>query len=298
MLGHHDLLLRRPRRLVTRRLIFLCLFLMLATATWLFIFLNDERFSLRVIEVSGNRLLTDESLIAAARQALTGRRWFVFRRDRYWFYDPRTVTSVLSQRFDRLSAVTVAASSWQILRLEVAERATAALWCPVELRVSADCFYLDATGLAFARAPHFSRPPLLVITGFWPLPRGEAGTSTMSAAAAVIGSQPLPRSLFSRLIKLRSRLDSSFDDTALAGATMQQIIVTSFGDIEFNLASKRSLARPFKIMVGGDQSDEEILTFLRATLAAPAFQSELAAGRALEYFDLRFAHKVFYRFRE
>lgn len=294
MPGHRDLL-KKPRRLHTAwRLIFLCWFLAAAAATWLYIFLNDGRFVLRTIEVTGNHLLTDEALRAAAREALAGRRWLVFRRDRYWFYDPLAVASALRQSFGRLASVKVATSGWQTLRLEVAERQTTALWCPVELRVPANCFYLDATGLAFAQAPRFSWPPLLVITGSWP-PLG--GASTTSAAGAVIGSQPLPRSLFSRLIKLRSRLGSFFADTALAGVSVKQITATSVGDIEFNLTDERSLARTFKIMVGRDQPDEEILTLLRVTLAAPSFEGELAAGRPLEYFDLRFANKVFYRFR-
>ncbi len=303
MSGRHDLL-RKPRRFrVAWRLIFLCLFLVVAGATWLLIFLNDERFALRTIQVAGNRLLTDESLIAAAREALAGRRLGVLRRDRYWFYDPRAAAAVLRQRFDRLASVKVAAAGWQTLRLEVAERPTTALWCPVESEVPADCFYLDATGLVFARAPHFSWPPLLVITGSWPslrleaLRAGDPGPEA-GVGRAGIGSQPLPRSLFSRLIKWRSSFDSFFAESVLAGVSVQQITVTPVGDFEFSLNDGRSLARPFKIIVGRDQSDEEILTLLRVILDAPAFRNELAAARPLEYFDLRFAHKVFYRFRE
>lgn len=297
MPGHHDLF-KKPRRLHgARRLFLLSLFLAAAAAVWLFLFLNGERFALRTIEVSGNHLLADISLSAAARETLTGRRWLVFYRDRYWFYDPEAMASALRRQFDRLASVKVKASDWQILRLEVEERQTIALWCGRELAVPADCFYLDQTGLAFARAPHFSWPPLLVITGSWP-PSGETGTSTAPAAAAVIGSQPLPRSLFSRLSKLRSLLDSFFAGTALASPAVQKIIVTAAGDLEFNLANERSLARSFKIMVGSGQSNEEILALLRVVLAAPSFQKELAAGRTLEYLDLRFAHKVFYRWRE
>ena len=298
MPGRHDLL-RQPRRLRgVRRLIFLWLFLVVAGTSWLFIFLNDERFALRTIEISGNRLLADEAIARAAREALTGRRFWIFRRDRYWFYDPEAVAAVLRQRFDRLAAVKVAAAGWQILRLEVAERQTTALWCPVELEVPADCSYLDATGLVFARAPHFSWPPLLVIIGSWPPSRLEAGASTTSVVAAVTGSQPLPRSLFSRLIKLRSVLGSFFAGSVLAGASVKQITATPAGDLEFKLADERSLARPFEIIIGRSQSDEEILTLLRVIIAAPSFRSELAVGRTLEYFDLRFADKVFYRFRE
>ncbi|MBI4136159.1 MAG: hypothetical protein HY481_01205 [Candidatus Vogelbacteria bacterium] len=308
MPGRRDLL-RPPRRLRgVRRLIFLWLFLVVAGAFWLCIFLNDERFALRTIEISGNRLLADEVIVLAAREALAGRRLWIFRRDRYWFYDPRAVAAVLRQRFDRLASVKVAAPRWQTLRLEVVERQTAALWCPVELEVPAACFYLDATGLVFARAPHFSWPPLLVITGSWPSLRLEAVASTTSVVAARpndrsvgragIGNQPLPRSLFSRLIKLRSLLGSFFAGSVLAGASVKQITVTPVGDLEFKLVDERSLARPFKIIIGRGQSDEEILTLLRVTLDAPSFESELATGRTLEYFDLRFADKVFYRWRE
>lgn len=295
MPGHRDLL-KKPRRLHTAwRLFFLCLFLAAAAATWLYIFLNDGRFVLRTIEVTGNHLLTNEALEAVTREALTGRRWLVFRRDRYWFYDPLTVASALRQRFGRLASVKVAASGWQTLRLEVVERPTTALWCLVELPIPANCFYLDATGLAFAQAPHFSWPPLLVITGSWPR---LGGASTTPAAGTVIGSQPLPRSLFSRLIKLRSLLDSFFAGTVLAGVSVKQIAATPVGDLEFDLADETSLARTFKIMVGRDQPDEEILTLLRVTLDAPSFEGELETGRTLEYFDLRFANKVFYRFHE
>lgn len=292
MSGRHDPL-RKPRRFQRPpRLIFLLLLLVIIGLAWFFIFLNDERFVLQTIEVSGNRRLADEPFIAAAREVLAGRRWFFFRRDNFWFYSPKEVAAALGAHFNRLASVAPSTAGWNTLHLNVVERQATALWCPDPLEalslMESACFYLDQGGLAFARAPRFSSSPLVVLTGL----------QLAASSTPAVHSQPWPRSVFARLLDLTLSLEGFFQSTALAGVQVRQITANNAGDYEFYLADIHHPVSGFNIIIAQEQTAVEILTLLRSVLAVPVFQEELTAGQKLEYLDLRFDRKVFYRFRK
>ncbi len=274
------------------RLPVLFFLLILTSAAGGFVFLNAERFALRVIEINGNRLLTEEMIVAAARQALTGRRWFFFRRDRYWFYSPTQLSAALGARLTRLAAVEVKTTGWNTLQFQITERHTAALWCPKESVLMENCFYLDETGLAFAPAPRFSAPPLVVITGTEP-------AITASSSPPLIKSQPLPRSSFRRLWDLKLSLENFFQAAVpFNNFIVQKITAVADGDYKFYFTNSYQLATGFEIIVANTQTAAEILDRLESVLAVPKFKTELTSAAKLEYLDLRFDRKVFYRFRE
>lgn len=273
---------KSPRHRRGLRLGSLLTALILAAGTWLLFFLNSERFSLRLVEIRGEKRLNEQTLAQAIDEALVGRRWLVFRRRSFWFYSAAETRSALLNRFTRLVEVETTARGFKTLRLEVKERAPVALWCPEP----AICFYLDETGLAFARAPFFSSPPLLVLNGFWRgAPRVVAGP----------GSQPWPRPVFDELLALAAGLQNFFRRSPADGDTVRQIDVDAAGDYQFYLADYRRTPSGFRIIVGPGAPAAEILAALESVFALPTFQAELTVGRKLQYLDFRFRGKVFYR---
>ncbi|HEY4524467.1 MAG TPA: hypothetical protein VJL36_01795 [Candidatus Paceibacterota bacterium] len=291
MTGRYESLKKTARRrpAAAWRLPVWLLLLVLVVAGGLAFFFNSDRFALRAIEIRGQHLLTAEMIATAARQTLAGRRWFFFRRDRYWFYSPTQLSAALRARFTRLAAVTPQISGWNTLQLQVTERRTAALWCAEDSVPTENCFYLDETGLAFARAPHFSASPLITIVGADP----PAVSST-----PLLNSQPLPRARFHHLLNLKLALEEFFRSAPpLDNFAVQKITATADGDYKFYFTGPNQTPAGFEIIITRTQTVAEILDRLESVLAVPEFQAELTPAARLEYLDLRFGHKIFYRFR-
>lgn len=280
---------KNSRRGNTWRLAILLFVLVFIAAIGALIFLNGDKFVLQTIEISGNKQLSSVALAAAAREAMAGRRAWFFNRDHYWFYSPEQLAAVLAARFGRLASIDVQTPDWRTLQIKVTERQTVALWCPDPSIENEDCFYLDETGLAFARAPHFSTPPLVVIIGAIP-----SATSTLPT----LKSQPLPRSVFSDLLAFKSSLEKFFPQTPFGHIAVRQIEATNDGDYKFHLANWRVPESDFDLSITRTQTTAEILNLLKSVLTVPVFTTELTLGTKLEYLDLRFGRKIFYRFRE
>ncbi|MEK7552513.1 MAG: hypothetical protein AAB505_00170 [Patescibacteria group bacterium] len=288
MVSQHDYLRSTPReRAWSWRLICLCLALLVTSVGGAVFFLNQERFALREIVITGNRLIPTTDLVSAVKKTLSRDHWLL-RTDRFWFYSPLTVARELSNNFDRLMAVAVSASTFNTLRVQVVERQPTAIWC------RETCFYLDETGTVFASAPDFSHAPVPVITGEWS-PRPVNATTTPVQAVG-LGTQPIPRSDFGRLRSLVSKLNQFLATTVLAGQTIWRIDVSTVGDYEFYSEPREPDQSGFKIISTRRQTETEIISLLHSTLTVATFKNELAIGRALTSLDLRFPGKIFYRF--
>ncbi len=273
---------RRSKRRLARAIV-LSIGLILTLGLWGLVFLASDHFALSHVEVRGTRLLEPEALAATARAVMTEPILPFITGDRYWFLPEAALTSELINRFSRLAAVSIAKLDWHTVELKVSERETWGLWCPAEVVSTSDCLYLDGAGIAFAYAPRFSHPPLIVFKSH--------------NLARLIGGQPLPRSIFTSIFKLKPSVESILQTNLGRDLALEQVVITEDNDYELHFARRYSGAEPFKVLVTA-MGLGTLESQLQATLESDAFQSDLKRAAPLEYIDLRFDAKVFYRFRD
>ncbi|MEK7585360.1 MAG: hypothetical protein AAB455_02525 [Patescibacteria group bacterium] len=286
MAASHDSLPAARRRSKRRRFwwsLTLSISLFLVLGVWGLVFLASDHFAISHVEVRGTRLLSPTALAATARAVMAEPVFPFITGDRYWFLPQAALTNELTNRFSRLAAVSITKLDWHTVELKVSERETWGLWCPAEVDSTSDCLYLDGSGIAFAYAPRFSHPPLIVFKSH--------------NLARLIGGQPLPRSVFNSIFNLGPELESILQTNFRQDLALDQVVITEDNDYELHFARRYSGVDSFKVMTTASGL-ATLAAQLTAALESAAFQSDLKRGHPLEYLDLRFDAKVFYRFHE
>ena len=149
---------------------------------------------------------------------------------------------------------------------------------------TSECYLTDRQGLIFAPAPEFSRH--IFPTIIQPL------------IANPIGARPLSLNEFSKLLDARRDLEKTFPHDTLSGFVIYQIEILAAGDYSFTAENPLNPEERFEILVNADKDLGFAVTNAQIALSSPALVDGLEKnGRSLEYLDLRFAPKVFYKFR-
>ncbi len=242
-------------------------------------FWNSSYFSLTHIVVAGENKLREEDLLKVVDRVLTPKYLGLLSRRVNWFYPREELRQKLAEEFPELFSVGSANSSFGALWIEVAEREPVALWCQ-ELK----CYFMDETGLLYSPAPAFSNNPFFTLTGeVLPLP---------------IGSRPLSISNFKYLLELRSNLNQSLKSVSIFSTqTVNTVSIFKPVDYTFGVRDLRREVEAWSLLVARQNDATSTTLRLRAALTTPSFLTEYQlASSTLEFLDVRFERKVFYKF--
>lgn len=282
--GKQDLIARK--RVVRKRRrkisLFIFLFVLVGLIGLFFYLANHERLAIKEITIYGNKTLNNESLLVATREVLAGRYLGLIRRDNFLFYPRKELTLALKQKFDKLATLDLTASYDGQLTLFITEREARVLWC---LELAAPCVYLDQTGLAFSPAPQFSGPVMLTV---------------LASRVATLNSFPLSAGDFAHLLSFATRLPPVLPKSLMARPIAYRASLLPEGDLELWLKGVgENLANPIRLRLNLADDPAQLESSLQSAFGVTNFLEEVRSRRAdLEYLDLRFADKVFYKFRE
>jgi hypothetical protein len=247
-----------------------CAFMMLASIIFL-----DRVEGLRVtsIAVRGSYYIPAHEIHNNVLEVITKRNCLrVATCDHILWYPEKRIAHELFHSFPRIDSVEVTVEGTELL-IDVTERSHVAIAC-----YEPDCWFIDAKGIAFAQSPKFSSG---VYTTF--VMAGPAGELPFVAVDPWIYPSV---SEFIDLVDIESPVISrSESDITLR--------VEHVGDVEFPLGAD--------ILVTEYSLKSNTNRAYLARVFAKLWQSEkitgpLDAGRQLQYIDLRFDGKVFYKF--
>ena len=150
--------LRRERRKKIFKLWFgaiLIIFIILSAAVAALA--RAEKFRINLVKVSGNLVLSEKEIVAFAGEILKRSYLGVFPKDNVFIYPEETLVSGLLEKYKRLKSAEISLSDGQVLNIKVEERKPFALWCGAKEPGDADkCFFMDDEGYVFSPAPDFS----------------------------------------------------------------------------------------------------------------------------------------------
>ncbi|MBX4215815.1 hypothetical protein KW797_02620 [Candidatus Parcubacteria bacterium] len=245
-----------------------------------FVFFIREPFvRVQAVTVMGEEALSESEVQAMASTTLEGYYFSVLPRDSIFFYPRAALERELSSRFTRVHDVEVSRQSLRSLSITLHERAPVYLWCGAEKEiVTTACFFLDEEGYVFERAPTFSGS---ILTRFYgPL---EKGTEAVSDEA--IGKYFLPSGNFVLLGDFVRKV-------AMLSLAPSYLVKKEDGDMELFLKEGGKVALSLK------EDMEKMFSNLESALLADPLKSDMEKRRtALDYIDLRFGNKVFFKFR-
>ena len=281
MASHREILkanrrARRKRYFRRSMTVGFLILLILLFGSWYF--WNSSFFSLTNIAVTGTETISVERLVQAVNNVLGEKYLNLFSRRVNWFYPRMKLLAELHRQFPGLLEINVTNFLWGTLRVEISERQPVALWC------DGDCYYLDSTGLVYSPAPQFSNNPFLLLTDI--------------ALPTPLGSRPLAISDFQHLLEARSALNQLLQTAPeFAGQTIDAVSLAEPVDYAFNVRNVRLAPTGWRLLTARQDSIETIVSRLVAAFSTPSFLTEYRlSSTTLDYLDIRFDHKVFYKF--
>lgn len=240
------------------------------------------------VEVSGNKIIDVPDIQKIAEEEINGNYFLFIPKSNYFLVPKNKIKNSLFQEYPRLNEINIKVSENQTLALEVKERDTQFTWCGEDLPregirpEEVKCYFTDAEGFVFDESPYFSSD---VYFRFYGDLEGES-----------LSTYPKGRYISKDMDKL-VLLKEAVDDLDL---TTSSYYKNPEGYFELYLASAiRPPSAPKVIFELDKDSDVEFMVEnLRSAIYAEPLEQELDTKyEDLEYLDLRFGNRVYYKFR-
>lgn len=253
--------------------IFFALFLALAgLSIWLS---GLKSIQIDTVTISGATVVSVPSLESQIRSDLVGKYLWAFPKSNVFFYPRAQIEKNLLARFPRIKTVTLNTLDNHILSVSITERQPFALWCdtpPTESLVS-QCYFLDADGFVFDHAPQFSGSAYFKYYGFLPF-EAPIGSYYLSSTTA-----------FHELSNfVQSTEELGITPLYMSATDTDSFELFVFGGGKILLDTHESLAKV----------SERLSALLKTQNLVPRKGGELL----VEYIDLRFGNKMFFKVRE
>jgi len=241
---------------------------------WIFVlsfFTHFKPLQIAEINFSGNEAVGDYYLSQVISQETSGNFLWFFSKNNIVTFPKSKIESDILVQFPRVASVSVARQGLSSILVRIAERQPKFLWCDgvaSELAVSS-CYLMDETGRAFALAPVFSGQTYLKYFN------GESGDLTNQLFKSNFNFQELAFFI---------------DSLRGSGILVNKINSNQNGDLELYLEAGG------KIIVGSGQTLGKTFDNLSSVWNDNDLNLK-ASTTKLDYIDLRFGNKVFYKER-
>jgi len=276
-------LLEKSRRQAKRRqrlwlMLFVILLISILVGT--VFFLRWEEIRISTISVSGNKVVKTEDLDGYIKTQISGMWFWVIPKNNSLFINKLSLGQGVRQQFPDISKLEIKRVGFNKLDLKVYERSPKFLWC--QSGEIEKCFYVDETGFIFAEAPNFSGNILFKIYGL--LSQGP------------VGSRPIARSSFVGLVKIIDTLPDLFRASGLDVAQSEKLLIDKYGDCRVTVIGLSS-GNDWQFIFHYQQDLSELASNLNTIFNSSEFKADKASLGSLDYIDLRFGKKVFYKFK-
>ncbi len=240
---------------------------------------HHPHFQITEVTVSGNEVTESDRIVTLADQSLEGTYAYLVPRRNAFFYPKKKIIKSITEAFPRLDGIAVYRTSLYALAVVVSEQKGNALWCGGDAAAVTNdsCYFTDGSGKIIDAAPYYSGNVY---------PRFFGGT--IHPDTVPLGKTFTTEDQFAKLIALRERVMA-------LGFPVKSIILGEGDEDSLVLDLGGASVAPVRFL----KSDEyqSIADNLAAALGKKELSDELAKNKKnLEYFDLRFTNKVYYKF--
>ncbi len=284
----HAKLLKRKRTISKRKKIFFFFLIFILLVIGVSYLSKVPAINISEIEVNGNSVTSTEDVIESVNTIMAGNYLHLFSRRNSLIYPKNVIQKGLLEKFKRFQTADIELVSTRKLLVTVSERNGHYLWCGRELSeltgesLNPDCYYLDDSGYIFSRSPYFSGNVFIKFFG-----KGELASDSDPS-----GRQFVDEVLFIKISKLLEGLQT-------IGIYPYAISLSENMDFNVYISPIGGGNRIFtKIMFNAKNDLEKSIENLNAALLTDPLKTDFKKRFSeLEYIDLRFNNKVFYKFK-
>ncbi len=273
--------LRAKRERARKRLLILCGILFFVLLGGFIFFAHYPKIQIENIVVSGNQIVETEDITNEVNAILDGNYFYVIPHRNAFFYPKEKIVTDLANSFLRLKNISVYRTSRTQLSVSVTERRGYALWCGSDtgkLDMNTLCWFTDETGKIISTAPYYSGNVY---------PRFFGGAL---ADADPLGRTFIDQSQFQQILSFLDRM-SGF------GFQVKAVSLASPSEYDFVLDLGGQKSALVRFPATADY--QTLADNLALALSKKELADKLLKNKSnLEYFDLRFSNKVYYKFAE
>lgn len=231
-------------------------------------FFHIPALAVRDVHISGVSSVPLADIEQVVRNELSGRYFFVLPKNNAFLYSDTRISERLGTTFPKLHDIDVSLQNFHTISIRAAEREPVAVFCGISLAaVQESCLFMDQSGIAYEQAPEFS---------------DNAYVRFYGGNAVSPGGHFLSPELFFPLWALTDAMHE-------AGLSPVSVEVDAAGDVLL-LDSSRASVR-FTMA----SKPEDVLKALKAARASDALTGK--GLEEIEYIDLRFGNRLYYKLR-
>ena len=221
-----------------------------------------DSVTIKQVSVLGTRTVPDSVVHDLVYSELEGTYPLLFSRSNIFIYPKNDITASVQEAFPNIGSIEFIFESLESISVSVRERSEDALWC----NNKEECYFVDEDGLIFGKSPLFS------------------DTVFIKFYTEVPQENPIGEYIFS---------SSEFKNISFFLDAVEKlgVVIVKFGVVDstdFELTFNNGA----RVVFSRDGDLSQILANLEAVL-----NSETLENEKIDYIDLRFGNKVFYKFK-
>ncbi len=240
-----------------------------------------QKLNIQTVKVSEAAGAETEKIKQSVEKEISGNYLFFFPKKNFLLYPSRSILKKLSGEFKMFKDISLRISKDRALLVSLTPRKASYLWCGEEYKRSAKepCYFLDDTGYIFEEAPFFSGNVYFKFYG------KLAGEESNPAGMEYLSG------IFNKIILFKKTLE----EIGLRPFALQGM---DAGNMEFFLSSSNSSPLPPAVIFNANGDFNILAENLHTALSTEPLRSDFQKKySSLEYIDLRYGNRVYYRFR-
>lgn len=240
--------------------------------------LRNSRFQFNQIHVFGAETFSGDVVQLFAKNYISGNRLGVIPKSSTILFSKTDFESALKKNFPIMNVVYVTFPKPDAIDIHIQEKKPIAVWC---FSVTS-CGFIDQDGVVYGYAPNFSE-------GVYPVFSSES----VKVFDDFYGKQIIEPHVMNRFITLFTQLQSN-------DMKLTQTIFLDNGDIAFSIEKLFDNYPTDSAQLLGTlaQDDSIFIRDMTTGLGNKVFKDQfITSPKSLEYIDMRFKGKIFYKFK-
>lgn len=240
------------------------------------------------VRIIGNKTVSAGDLQQAVRNELSGTYFLLAPKDSQFFYSQNSLRQKVLTAFPRVASVDFEFDG-NVLDLSIVERESEFLWCVIQNDASKkDCYFVDATGVAFGVAPVFDKHVLFEVLV------GQSASTT--ATSSVLGTVVLLPDSMSQIFSQKEVIHKVLAKQKMFEHSIINSVNLTGNAYLFAVVSAEVSSEPWQIITNAKMPSESLAPVLSALFASASFAQNVVKNQEpLAYVDARLGDKVFFK---
>ncbi len=258
-------LAQKRKKIRNIKLVILLVSIILLFSLFVYVLTRDW-INIKEIKVNGNETISSKNIESVVFDRMSRLRAYTLYAGTILSYDKSDIIESLKYQYPQLKHININSRDIKILNITVEEREPIALWC---INQESECYLVDNIGYIYRKIIDLKPYSNLVIY--------KSETSNLTLRNTLLPS-------------VFSQINDFLNIIKDFGIQVTQVEINEEDNEFFVYSSSHPILR-----IRLDGKFAQVASYIEATLKAPDYLNYLDSVEKIEYIDLRFGNRIFYK---